>query len=274
MAIIGLLYSRHNSLNVKSILRAIYYWGLAKPEDFQAAQRLIRNTEWSDVSKFIPKGSRFLDIGCGTGYSMTKALTELDCSCVGVDPFPNYAGVEIDRSKYPEERFQILEGWAEKLPLDDNSVDVVYSSHMLEHTNDEQASLEEMKRVLKPGGTMILGVPTASMSIVRLFTMLLFDTHRNIFNILFWPFREAGFKKEKKFIDFVRPNSHGQPGKSIFFDLNHYRVKNWRRLISSVFRVEKELYPGFYCYPDYYQIFKMRKLETVSSSVFFVCKVD
>ena len=205
---------------------------------------------------------------------MTKALTELDCSCVGVDPFPNYAGVEIDRSKYPEDRFKILEGWAENLPLEDQSVDVVYSSHMLEHTNDELKSLKEMKRVLKPGGTMILGVPTASMALVRLLTLLVFDTHRNIFNILFWPFRDKEFKSQKRFLDFVRPNSHGQPKKSIFFDLEHYKVKNWRSLISSEFKVVSELYPGFYSYPDYNQLFKLRKMDNVSSSVFFICKVS
>ena len=113
---------------MKTILSAIYYWGLSKPEDFQTAQRLIRDTEWLDVKQHISEDSTFLDIGCGKGYDMSMALKELDYHCVVVDPFPNYAGVEIDRSNFHGKRFYILEGCAEQLPIENSSVELVYNS--------------------------------------------------------------------------------------------------------------------------------------------------
>ena len=50
---------------------------------------------------------------------------------------------------------------AKKIPLENNSVDVVYSSHMLEHLDREEAQtfLKECLRILKPGGIVRLVVP-------------------------------------------------------------------------------------------------------------------
>jgi SAM-dependent methyltransferase len=49
------------------------------------------------------------------------------------------------------------------LPLRDGSVDTVHASHVLEHVDDDQASLLEWWRVVRPGGTLILMVPHADL---------------------------------------------------------------------------------------------------------------
>lgn len=53
------------------------------------------------------------------------------------------------------------------IPLNDNSVDVIYSSHMLEHLDQKEAILflNEAKRVLKPGGVIRLAIPDLSIAI-------------------------------------------------------------------------------------------------------------
>lgn len=58
-------------------------------------------------------------------------------------------------------QFGILRGSATDLPLAENSVDVIYSSHMLEHLDREQARafLAEALRVLRPGGWIRTVVP-------------------------------------------------------------------------------------------------------------------
>src|ERR1019366_9596147 len=44
-------------------------------------------------------------------------------------------------------------------PADDDSFDVIYFNHVLEHIPDDVAALREVGRILKPGGLLILGVP-------------------------------------------------------------------------------------------------------------------
>ena len=46
-----------------------------------------------------------------------------------------------------------------QIPFEDESIDVIFCNHVLEHVDDDIKALSEMKRVLKPGGWAILQVP-------------------------------------------------------------------------------------------------------------------
>ena len=46
-----------------------------------------------------------------------------------------------------------------EIPFEDNSVDIIFCNHVLEHVDDDKKALSEMRRVLKPGGWAILQVP-------------------------------------------------------------------------------------------------------------------
>ena len=46
-----------------------------------------------------------------------------------------------------------------EIPFEDNSVDVIFCNHVLEHVDDDMKALSEMRRVLRPGGWAILQVP-------------------------------------------------------------------------------------------------------------------
>jgi len=46
-----------------------------------------------------------------------------------------------------------------QIPLKDNSIDVIFCNHVLEHVEDDKKALSEIKRVLRPGGWAILQVP-------------------------------------------------------------------------------------------------------------------
>lgn len=258
-------------MSLKSFLKRVYYWGVSSEKEFQHFQKDIRDAEWQEIVDYIPPGSRFLDVGCGTGYSMLRAIKDRGCICFGVDPFPNNAGVSHQMEEVSMDSYKVVQGFAESLPVVDDSVDVVYSSHVLEHVKDEGKSLQEMSRVLKTDGMLIIGMPTASMSMIRLFSILLFETHRNLIAILSWPFRPE-VRIGRRFIDLIIPPSHGQPGQTIFSDLFHYKVSNWANIVGTYFLVEKTIYPAFYSFPDYKQLFKMRKLSSRSSSVFFICR--
>jgi SAM-dependent methyltransferase len=53
-------------------------------------------------------------------------------------------------------------------PTDDDSFDVIYFNHVLEHIPDDVAALREVRRILKPGGLVILGVPNEGVAFWQL----------------------------------------------------------------------------------------------------------
>ncbi len=94
----------------------------------------------------------FLDIGCGWEARLLRSVE------------PHIAhGVGIDR-KAPtiqSDKLRTLQGDLEAtLPFDDNSFDVVSMLAVLEHLSDPLRVLIEIKRVLRPNGTLILTVPS------------------------------------------------------------------------------------------------------------------
>lgn len=232
-------------------------------------QEKIRNTEWEAVKPFIPKKSKFLDVGCGAGFNLWKARNELECDVQGIDPYRGSFGV--GRNFFPvDPSLPIDNGFAEFLPYGDETFDIVFSSHVLEHVHDIPASLNEMKRVLKDNGTLIIGMPTATMAWIDLTSELIFTSHMRFVNFFLSPFINTG---KIKFINVFIPPSHSYPWRElIFYDLKHYKISNWKNIVSSVFNIQNTLMPALYPFPDYRQLFKMRKESKISSSVFFICK--
>lgn len=252
-----------------SILGNIIYSSLSTKEQVENYQQQIRDEEWKWLKQEIPENSKFLDVGCGSGYAMQMASKELNCDCIGVDPDPGAHGV----GRYIKSLINvnsILKGFAENLPLENCSFDVVFSSHVLEHVNDEQKSLKEMKRVLKDDGFLIIGMPTATMALINLYSTILFTTHIKIYEFFRFFFTKNILSN---FVKIFRVKSHSYPrANSIYYDIFHYRVSNWEKIISAEFEIIKVLEPYLYPYPDYYQWFKSKHSKKGASSVFFVCK--
>ena len=248
--------------------RIIYSTHLSK-EKVEKYQQIIRDKEWEWLKKEIPENANFLDVGCGTGYAMFKALTELNCSVHGIDPDPGAHGV----GRYLKDLVKvenIKQGFAENLPFNDNEFDIVFSSHVLEHVNDEMKSLQEMKRVLKDDGLLLIGMPTRTMAIINLCTNIVFTTHIKIYEFIRNIFSKDIFKY---FLTIFKVGSHSFPrANSIWYDLKHYSVKNWKKTIEKEFQVIKVLEPYLYPYPEYPQLFKIHHSKLGASSVFFICK--
>lgn len=251
------------------IIGKLIYAPISSKEKVEKYQQIIRDEEWKWLRKEIPEGATFLDVGCGAGYAMQKASSDLNCDCSGIDPEPGAHGV----GRYVKEMVadeKIIQGFAESIPFEDQKFDIVFSSHVLEHVNNEEKSLQEMGRVLKDDGTLIIGMPTATMAIISFISQLGFLTHIRIYEFLRNLFTKNSFTYFKRIFVYV---SHSYPrANTIFYDFFHYRVKNWEKIVSQEFEVVKILEPCLYPYPDYPQWFKIHHSKLGASSVFFVCK--
>lgn len=252
---------------MKSTLLKIYNYPLLSKEETNSNQKKIRDTEWEAIKPFIKNGN-FLDVGCGAGYAMDKANTDFNCTVYGIDPDPMGHGVGRQGSNFNIDSNNILKAFAENIPFEDKKFDTVYSSHVLEHVNDEIKSLEEMKRVMKDDGVLVIGMPTASMAVINWLTNIIFTSHHRFVNFFFSPFINT---TKTSFKELFIPKSHSIESKTLLFDLKHYKITNWQHTVEKVFKVEKVVLPAFYPYPEYRQWFKMKKSNSYSSSVFFIC---
>ncbi|HXC23216.1 MAG TPA: class I SAM-dependent methyltransferase [Solirubrobacteraceae bacterium] len=105
----------------------------------------------------LPQRSTIADIGCSTGY----LLDDLDA----LFPHATLIGVDMIASGLCKAhalvaRARLLQADACDLPIEEASVDAVLSVNLLEHIQDDLRALDEIRRVLRPGGAAVVVVPT------------------------------------------------------------------------------------------------------------------
>jgi SAM-dependent methyltransferase len=98
-----------------------------------------------------PPRLRWLDVGCGTGAASEAVLTDADpMSLLGIDPSAAYVGAAEARLDDGRATFSV--GEATDLPVPDSSVDQVICGLVLNFIPEPAAAVQEMRRVLIPGG--------------------------------------------------------------------------------------------------------------------------
>ena len=98
---------------------------------------------------------RVVDVGCGAGIDTLIAAKKIgpDGRVIGVDMTPSMLEKARQAAKETElANVEFREGYAEALPVEDSWADAVISNGVLNLMPDKAAALEEMSRVLKPGG--------------------------------------------------------------------------------------------------------------------------
>jgi ubiquinone/menaquinone biosynthesis C-methylase UbiE len=93
--------------------------------------------------------ARVLEVGCGEGELAERLIRELGVALVALDQSARM--VELARRRGVDARV----GDAQDLPFEDASFDVVVAAWMLYHVADLQQCLEELARVLRPGGRLV-----------------------------------------------------------------------------------------------------------------------
>ena len=98
---------------------------------------------------------RALVVGCGSGLEAAILAQKLDIEVVGID-------VEEDFNEEAACLTRLQLGDAMAMEFQDDSFDFIYSYHVLEHIPDPRLALQEMSRVLRPGGGYWIGTPNRS----------------------------------------------------------------------------------------------------------------
>jgi SAM-dependent methyltransferase len=112
-------------------------------------------------------GDKFLDAGAGFGRHAFEAARQgatvyaLDYATDEVVMTRNTFGAMLEAKEITEKAYGgVLRGDATKLPFDDNTFDCVVTSEVLEHIQDDVNVISELHRVLKPGGSLGVTVPS------------------------------------------------------------------------------------------------------------------
>jgi ubiquinone/menaquinone biosynthesis C-methylase UbiE len=105
----------------------------------------------------VERTDRVLDVGCGTGFA-TEALIEESEDVHGLDQSRHQ--LEQAWAKLGKhDPVSFYRGDAERLPFADDTFDVVWSSGSIEYWPNPVAGLEECRRVVKPGGDVLVVGP-------------------------------------------------------------------------------------------------------------------
>jgi ubiquinone/menaquinone biosynthesis C-methylase UbiE len=121
-------------------------------------RRYAHECQYDSIVSFVEPGMRVLDAGCGEGV-LSIMMAEKGAIVTGCDiSVPN-----IDASKkYAHEKnisnVTFLVSDIENMPFDDNSFDLVVSSHVLEHIPDFDKGLREIMRITKKAA--VVAIPT------------------------------------------------------------------------------------------------------------------
>jgi 2-polyprenyl-3-methyl-5-hydroxy-6-metoxy-1,4-benzoquinol methylase len=118
-----------------------------EPSDFAMRSRFLR--------EHVRAGDRVLDVGCGEGRFAAE-LARAGAEVVGIDVAEE--PLRRARALHPQLDLRLLDGeaaWA----LPDASFDVVWGGEVIEHVADTEAWLSEVRRLLRPGGRLLLSTP-------------------------------------------------------------------------------------------------------------------
>jgi ubiquinone/menaquinone biosynthesis C-methylase UbiE len=110
--------------------------------------------QWLDlIAAHAPSApASIVDLGCGTGRFTQPLAQRFDAKVLGIDASERMLAVA--RAKHDDGRVEFRQASAEKLPLADGSIDMVFMSMVLHHLPDRPATARECRRILRDKGRL------------------------------------------------------------------------------------------------------------------------
>lgn len=140
-------------------------------DDFKAYEginplpKYLNNKRLKYVVKFAGEVESVLDAGCGDGYVLTKINAK---KLTGID----LVEAKLLRASQKRKGINFVVGNIEKMPFNDSLFDAVLCNEVLEHVRDYKVVIDELVRVCKNNGHIIVSIPNlTNMKVGRLFSL-------------------------------------------------------------------------------------------------------
>jgi len=122
----------------------------------------VREIWYEHVHRYVfarplARGRRVLDVACGEGYGSALLAQAGAQAVLGLDI--SEAAIEHARGRYRRENLRFAVADCARLPLPDDSIDLIVSFETLEHVEQQAAMLDECLRVLTPAGQLLISSP-------------------------------------------------------------------------------------------------------------------
>lgn len=146
--------------SLSQVQKRLFAWGMWKANSADnSAITLIDNPSYSTMAELKQAllgslAGKVLEIGPGAGANLSYYPKDIEW--IGVEPNPfMHPYLEQEAGNRGIKNIKLSPGTAEELPVKDNSIDSVVSTHVLCSVNHLDRSLQEIQRILKPGGSFI-----------------------------------------------------------------------------------------------------------------------
>lgn len=116
-------------------------------------ESLLRDLRYAKIVKHIPLNKNVLDLGCGYNYFLLQKIVGNLNSATGVD-------INLPQKSSRKKIKLVSADINKKIPLKTNSYDVATAMAILEHVENPEFFLKEIKRVLKKNGKVIITTPS------------------------------------------------------------------------------------------------------------------
>jgi SAM-dependent methyltransferase len=139
-----------------------YWWSASRPTFLKRAESLYRRVALHGHVAFITSAARrwkagtplrLLDVGCGSA-TLLGQMKKRNFDVLGVDTSAEAAQVAAE-----ENGVRVVLGTLQNAGLETSSFDLVTLFHVMEHVTNPRDVLDEVRRILKPRGTVVLQVP-------------------------------------------------------------------------------------------------------------------
>lgn len=133
-----------------------YNLGVEDQNYFERRDELIAlaGVDWEQIEEEVGGQGRALELGSAGGFFL-EAAQRRGWQVAGVElsaPAARYSKAEFD--------WEVFEGWLEDAPYESGSFDLAIADNVLEHTTDPRATLRQLRSLVKPGGHLLVIVPT------------------------------------------------------------------------------------------------------------------